>query len=145
MTLTVRGLLPTLLVSLCLAAVTASAQTAPATAPAGAKPMPLSQEQKLEIENDAKDVKLAQQQLELLAVQVAAARVAEQRSEQTFAGFLAKLRTDMNAPASSWDFDAASLSFVPKGYKPPAAPGTAKPASSSTAAGSTAKKPGGGQ
>lgn len=92
-----------------------------------AKPIPLSQEQRLQIENDAKDVKLAEQQIELLRVQLVAAAAGEQRSAQVFNQYLAQLRTELNAPANAWDFDATTLSFVPKGYKPPAST-TAAPA-----------------
>ncbi|HUX67501.1 MAG TPA: hypothetical protein VMV31_08425 [Terriglobales bacterium] len=102
--------------------------------------MKLSHEQQLQIENDAKDVKLAQQQIELLKVQLAGALIGEQRSAQVFNNYLAQLRTQLNTPAPAWDFDAATLSFVPKGYKPPApaAAPAAKPAPA------PAKKPGGG-
>lgn len=106
---------------------------APAQEPAAAKPATLSHEQQLQIEDYAKDVKLAQQQIELLKVQLAAALLGEQRAAQNFTGYLGQLRTQLNAPASGWDFDASTLSFVPKGAKKPAAP--AAPA---------AKKPSGG-
>jgi hypothetical protein len=94
--------------------------------------------QQLQIEDYAKDVKLAQQQIELLKVQLAASLVSERQSEQNFTGYLAKLRTDLNAPASGWDFDAATLSFVPKGSLNKVA--TTAPAPTKSAA---AKKPGG--
>ncbi|HEY8054481.1 MAG TPA: hypothetical protein VIE13_01075 [Terriglobales bacterium] len=101
-----------------------------------AKPAPLSHEQKLQIQDYAKDVKLAQQQIELLKVQLAGAMLGEQRSVQQFNAYLEQLRKDLNAPASDWDFDGATLAFVPKGGKG-AAP-AAKPAPAA------AKKPGGG-
>ena len=97
------------------------------------KPLPLNHDQVLQIENDAKDVKLAQQDIELLKVQLAASLLEEQRSEQVFNAYLVKLRKDLNAPASSWDFDAAGLRFVPKGYKPPAAQPTATAATKAAA------------
>lgn len=102
-----------------------------------AKPAPLSHEQKLQIQDYAKDVKLAQQQIELLKVQLAGAMLGEQRSVQQFNAYLAQLRKDLNAPASDWDFDGATLAFVPKGSKTTTAP-AAKPAPAA------AKKPGGG-
>ncbi len=113
----------------------------PASPSQPSKSLPLSHVQQLQIEDYAKDVKLAAQQIELLKVQLAAALIGERQSEQNFAGYMVKLRTDLNAPASSWDFDAANLSFVPKGSlnKPPAK------TAASTAGGKTAaaKKPGG--
>ena len=137
-----RGLALTALFSLGLAVVPTVGQQP--------KPLPLSHEQQLQIENDAKDVKLAQQQIELLKVQLAGALIGEQRSAQVFNNYLAQLRTQLNVPASSWDFDASTLSFVPKGYKPPVA--AAKPAATGTAAtpkpasktAAPVKKPGGG-
>jgi hypothetical protein len=111
---------------------------APASAPKPAKSLPLSHVQQLQIEDYEKDVMLAQQQIELLKVQLATALLSERQSEQNFTGYLAKLRTDLNAPASTWDFDAATLSFVPKGSLTKVAATTAAPTKPTTT-----KKPGG--
>ncbi|HUX68302.1 MAG TPA: hypothetical protein VMV31_12515 [Terriglobales bacterium] len=107
-----RRFLPALAAALFLVSVAAAQQP---------KPEPLNHDQQLQIENYAKDVKLAQQQIELLKVQLAAALLGERRSEQNFAGYMAQLRTDLKAPADRFDFDAATLSFVPKGSKAAAA------------------------
>src|SRR6185437_866558 len=97
-----------------------------------AKPGALSQEQKLQVENYAKDVKLAEQQAELLRVQMAATVAAGQRSAQQFSAYIAQLRTQLNAPADKYDFDGTTLSFIPKGSKSGAATATAaKPGSTS--------------
>jgi hypothetical protein len=114
---------------------TAWAQT-PASAAKADKSLRLSHVQQLQIEDYAKDVKLAQQQIELLKVQLAGALLSQRQSEQNFVGYLAKLRTDLNAPASAWDFDAATLSFVPKGS-------LNKPVVAAKAAPVKTKKPGG--
>ncbi len=116
------------------------AQT-PASSAKPGKSLPLSRVQKLQIEDYAKDVKLAQQEIALLKVQLAAALMSERQSEINFTGYLAKLRTDLNAPANTWDFDPTTLSFVPKGSlnKPAATPAASK------SKGATAKKPSGGQ
>ncbi|MGH9487482.1 MAG: hypothetical protein ACRD04_07820 [Terriglobales bacterium] len=114
-----RGVLATLGLAIFALAIAAPAQQAPES-------LPLSQVQKLQIEDYAKDVKLAEQQIELLKVQLAAAALSERRSAESFNGYLAQLRTQLNAPVDKWDFDGSTLSFVPKKSK--AAASTRKPA-----------------
>lgn len=127
-----------------LALLLAGSAWAQSPATDAAKPGALSQEQKLQVENYAKDVKLAEQQAELLRVQMAATVAAGQRAAQNFSAYITQLRTQLNAPVDKFDFDGSTLSFVPKGSKSGAAAATAaKPGS--TPAKPDAKKPGGGQ
>ena len=131
MKLPLRNLVPTILACLSLAAVNAVGQQP--------QPLKLNRVQTLQVENDAKDVKLAEQQIELLKVQLAAALLGEQRSAQAFNAYLTKLHSDLNVPAG-WVFDPNLLSFVPRNYKPPQTTAVSAPSPATAQATATALK-----
>lgn len=95
-----------------------SAQQAP---PAAAKAPELNETQQLQLDNLRKDFRIAEQQVQLLRVQLAEASRAQQEASNRFWNLVTELRTKVKAPESEFDFDANTLRFTPKKKQAPSA------------------------
>lgn len=95
---------------LCLAwpkVLTAQAQDQP-------KVPELNETQRLKLDNYFKDYKIADQQVQILKVELAEALRSEQQAHDYFWTYVNELRAQVKAPESEFDFDTKALRFIPK-------------------------------
>ena len=90
----------------------------------------LNETQRLTLNNYFKDYKIADQQVQILKVELAEALRSEQQAHDYFWNYVNELRAQVKAPESEFDFDTNALRFILK-----------KKGASSNGGSSAAKKP----
>lgn len=74
----------------------------------------LNETQRLKLDNYLKDYKIADQQVQILKVELAEALRSEQQAHDYFFNYVNELRAQVKAPESEFDFDTNAFRFIPK-------------------------------